>query len=86
MKEKEVNTGLPKERAINLSDFAFFLAVMQNKDAYESVLGIILEEEDLELKEVKVEQLILSELYLSRRKIFLERNVRNIRLRNSVKK
>ena len=60
MKEKEVNTGLPKERAINLSDFAFFLAVMQNKDAYESVLSIILEEEDLELKEVKVEQVILN--------------------------
>lgn len=37
----------------NLSDFAFFLSVMQVKKAYRNILSIILDEEDLELLEVK---------------------------------
>lgn len=45
---------------INLSDFALFLSVMKVKEAYEDVLGIILDESDLKLKEVKVEQVILN--------------------------
>lgn len=44
----------------NLSDFAFFLSVMQVKKAYRNILSIILDEEDLELLEVKVEQVILN--------------------------
>lgn len=45
---------------INLSDFALFLSVMRVKEAYEDVLSIILDELDLNLKEVKVEQVILN--------------------------
>ncbi len=45
---------------INLSDFALFLSVMKVKEAYEDVLGIILDEPDLCLKEVKVEQVVLN--------------------------
>ena len=45
----------------NLSDFALFLSVLKVKDAYEDVLSIILDEPDLELKEVKVEQVILNQ-------------------------
>ncbi len=45
---------------INLSDFALFLSVMKVKSAYEDVLGIILDEADLKLKEVKVEQVVLN--------------------------
>ena len=44
----------------NLSDFAFFLSVMQVKKAHRNILSIILEEEDLELLEVKVEQVVLN--------------------------
>lgn len=49
-----------EKRQINLSDFALFLSVMKIKEAYEDVLGIILDEPDLRLKEVKVEQVILN--------------------------
>lgn len=67
--------SLPEERAlpevkdlppvknslqVNLSDFAFFLSVMKEKEAYRCVLSIILDEPDLELKEVKVEKVILN--------------------------
>lgn len=44
----------------NLSDFALFLTVMKNKDAYRNTLSIILDEEDIRLKEVKVEQVVLN--------------------------
>ncbi len=46
--------------AANLSDFALFLTVMKNKEAYQNTLSIILEEPDIQLKEVKVEQVILN--------------------------
>lgn len=49
-----------KNVTINLSDFALFLSVMKNKKAYQNTLSIILEEQDIELKEVKVEQVILN--------------------------
>ncbi len=45
---------------INLSDFALFLSVIKVKEAYEDVLGIILDEPELQLKEVKAEQVILN--------------------------
>ncbi|MBO5166762.1 MAG: Rpn family recombination-promoting nuclease/putative transposase [Lachnospiraceae bacterium] len=61
MKEKEVNRTLPENYATNLSDFVLFLSVMKNKEAYECVLSIILEEENLQLAEVQVEQVILNE-------------------------
>ena len=50
---------LAKEYQVNLSDFALFLSVMKHKRAYECVLSIILEE-DIELEEVKAEQVILN--------------------------
>ena len=58
-KEKIISM-IPEEFPLNLSDFALFLSVMKNKRAYECVLSIILEEPELELEEVKVEQVILN--------------------------
>ena len=52
---------LPKDYEFNLSDFALFLSVMKNKEAYQCVLSIIMDEAGLELLEVKVEQVILNE-------------------------
>lgn len=51
-----------EENHFNLSDFAFFLSVMKDKRAHRDVLSIILNEEDLELVEVKVEQVVLNSL------------------------
>ena len=48
-----------EEYELNLSDFALFLSVMKNKEAYRNTLSIILDE-DIELDEVKVEQVILN--------------------------
>ena len=50
----------PDAYQVNLSGFALFLSVMKVKEAYEDVLGIILNESDLKLKEVKVEQVVLN--------------------------
>ena len=52
---------LPKDYEYNLSDFTLFLSVMKNKEAYQCVLSIIMNQMDLELEEVKVEQVILNE-------------------------
>ena len=61
MQKKKKEAGLlPDAYQINLSDFALFLSVMKVKSAYEDVLGIILDEADLKLKEVKVEQVVLN--------------------------
>ena len=46
----------------NLSDFALFLSVMKNPKAYRCVLSIFMEEPDIELTEVKVEQVILNKV------------------------
>ncbi len=54
------NISLPDDYAINLSDFALFLSVMKNKKAYQCTLSIILDDPDIELSEVKVEQVILN--------------------------
>lgn len=48
--------------AINLSDFALFLSVMKNPKAYRNTLSIILDEPDIQLKEVKVEQVVLNKI------------------------
>lgn len=45
---------------INLSDFVLFLSVMKDKRAYQNTLSIILDEPDVEIQEVKVEQVILN--------------------------
>jgi len=54
------NTLLPSDYQFNLSDFALFLSVMRNPRAYQCTLSIILDEPDIQLKEVKVEQVILN--------------------------
>lgn len=51
---------LPEDYQLNLSDFALFLSVMKVKEAYADVLSIIMDEPNMELKEVKVEQVILN--------------------------
>ena len=53
-------TLLPDDYQFNLSDFAFFLSVMKNPRAYRNVLSIIIDEPDIQIKEVKVEQVILN--------------------------
>ena len=58
--DNSASSALPENYQFNLSDFALFLSVMKIKDAYTDVLSIILNEPDLELKEVKAEQVILN--------------------------
>ncbi|MFT4107065.1 MAG: hypothetical protein QM657_15020 [Lacrimispora sp.] len=53
---------LPENDDLNLSDFALFLSVMKNREAYECTLSIIMNEPDLKLTEVKVEQVVLNRL------------------------
>ncbi len=60
MKEKMGQVLLPKDYEMNLSDFALFLAVMKEPKAYQSTLSIVLDEVDLELLQVKVEQVVLN--------------------------
>ena len=52
---------LPEDYEYNLSDFTLFLSVMKNKEAYQCVLSIIMNQMNIELQEVKVEQVILNE-------------------------
>jgi len=59
--EEKKSMEVPESCDINLSDFALFLSVMKNKEAYECVLSIIMDEDDLELQEVKVEQVVLNQ-------------------------
>ncbi|MDE7259594.1 MAG: Rpn family recombination-promoting nuclease/putative transposase [Lachnospiraceae bacterium] len=58
--EDAIHAVLPEDYQMNLSDFALFMSVMKVKEAYEDVLSIILDEEDLKLKEVKAEQVVLN--------------------------
>lgn len=51
---------LPEGYAVSLSDFALFLSVMKNQEAYQCVLSIIMDQPDLKLSDVKVEQVILN--------------------------
>ena len=59
--ETEKNSETWNPKAVNLSDFALFLSVMRNREAYESVLSIILDEKDLTLEEVHVEHVVLND-------------------------
>ena len=54
------NKNILEETIFNLSDFAFFLSEMRNKKAYQNTLSIILDEPDIQLKEVRVEHVILN--------------------------
>lgn len=56
MEEKSVLDGME----MNLCDFALFLSVMRNKEAHEITLGIIMEDPDLKLEEVRVEEVVLN--------------------------
>ena len=55
------NTKNREHDNINLSDFVLFLSVMKDKRAYQNTLSIILDEPDIEIQEVKVEQVILNQ-------------------------
>lgn len=56
-----LHPALPEETIFNLSDFALFLSVMKNKEAYENTLSIITGNLNLKLKEVHVEQVVLNQ-------------------------
>lgn len=58
--DKNEQVVLPGGYEFNLSDFALFLSVMRNPKAYQSTLSIVLDEDDLELTQVKVEQVVLN--------------------------
>jgi len=53
---------LAEEIELNLSDFAFFYSVIKNKEAYESILSIIMEDPHLKLKEVRAEEVVLNRI------------------------
>ena len=57
VQKKEIPGGLPQ----NLSDFTLFQSVMKNKEAHEIVLGMILEESNLQLEAIRVEEVILND-------------------------
>ena len=59
MKENE---SILMEHEFNLSDFALFLSVVKNPRAYQCMLSVFMEEPDIELAEVKVEQVILNKV------------------------
>ncbi len=58
----EENAMILSDHKFNLSDFALFLSVMKNPKAYQCTLSICMEEPDIELAEVKVEQVILNKV------------------------
>lgn len=58
----EENATILTGREFNLSDFALFLSVMKNPRAYRCVLSVFMEEPDIELSEVKVEQVVLNKV------------------------
>lgn len=60
MNYKQTNEYFSTDYQFNLSDFALFLSVMKYPRAYECVLSVFLDEPDIQLKEVKVEQVILN--------------------------
>ncbi|MBD5457794.1 MAG: Rpn family recombination-promoting nuclease/putative transposase [Lachnospiraceae bacterium] len=60
MQQKTTEKMIPEDYEFNLSDFALFMSVMKVKEAYEDVLSIILDESDLQLIEVKAEQVVLN--------------------------
>lgn len=59
--KRNCGSKFPDVKETNLSDFAFFTAVMKEKEAYENVLSIILDDPKLKLKAVKVENVVLND-------------------------
>ena len=59
MTNENTNTTIAENNDVNLSDFALFLSVMKIKKAYQDVLSIILNDDNLELEQVKVEEVVL---------------------------
>ena len=57
----QADYDMPENFELNLSDFALFLSVMKNKTAHQCTLSIALDDPNLELAEVKVEQVILNQ-------------------------
>ena len=55
----EENFELLEGYQFNLSDFALFLSVMKDPRAYRCVLSVFMDEPDIELQDVKVEQVVL---------------------------
>ena len=55
----EENFELLEGYQFNLSDFALFLSVMKDPRAYRCVLSVLMDEPDIELQDVKVEQVVL---------------------------
>ena len=55
----EENFELLEGYQFNLSDFALFLSVMKDSRAYRCVLSVFMDEPDIELQDVKVEQVVL---------------------------
>lgn len=58
MKKEEYNYFHSGEIKANLCDFALFLSVMRNREAYECLLSIILDKSDFTLIESSVEEVI----------------------------
>ena len=56
----EENFELLEGYQFNLSDFALFLSVMKDPRAYRCVLSVFMDEPDIELQDVKVEQVVLN--------------------------
>ncbi len=56
----EENAAILSNYEFNLSDFALFLSVMKNPRAYQCTRSIVMDEPDIELTEVKVEQVVLN--------------------------
>ena len=56
----EENFELLEGYQFNLSDFALFLPVMKDPRAYRCVLSVFMDEPDIELQDVKVEQVVLN--------------------------
>ena len=55
----EENFELLEGYQFNLSDFALFLSVIKDPRAYRCVLSVLMDEPDIELQDVKVEQVVL---------------------------
>ena len=61
MKKEKFSYLYPEDIRMNLCDYALFLSVMRNREAYECLLSIILDEADFALTESKVEEVVLNQ-------------------------
>ncbi|MDD3414624.1 MAG: Rpn family recombination-promoting nuclease/putative transposase [Lachnospiraceae bacterium] len=59
--DKNEKKKLLENYDFNLKDFALFLSVMKDKRAYKNVLEIIMNRENIVLKDIKVEEVVLNE-------------------------